>query len=686
MIDRTRPRSVWSVACILCLVGTLSAQQDLSVPGDLRVTQSEVYGNLSVQGSLRIVRGATLTVMGNLQAGELVIRDGTLSVAGATTVTGRCIVRKDGTGTFSGTFTGGVVVRILGGASFEQDVDIAGDLRIVDDGHATFGADVGVGGTVRLRSPMGAQITGTLTASRVRLGFTAPNGSVVGSSLTAGSIVANTVQATSNSQVTGSINANNVALDWTQNLRPVASIAQPASGASFPEGTQVSLQGSASDVEDGDLSAALAWSSSRDGSLGTGADVQVPLSLGSHTITAVVTDSGGRSSAAATITVDIFNTPPSASITSPAPNAEVLFGTTLSLTGSGSDAGGPSGLSYAWSSDRDGSLGAGASLDVDLSPGLHSLTLTVTDAGGLSGSAMQFVFVGWDLTAYIPFIEDDREFTNDGFQHSYWSSDEVGLGTVFVQRMKQPLDPFTETVNMMQFSADGQVVLKAVLRSVVFQDPFNFPTVMSRFSNNPVFVPDFAVLDQSYSTGIVYRNYGGPDFLHDLNPPPADALTGVISYQVVDYGSLSTPYGDFDDVLHIELFGDLAGQEMWMARDFGLVQYRTNQNTTHALVSVDVCNDPTAATVGALLQPSPSAGPTFWTPYVVNNTTETLVVTVRMDVDNPWPGWMGPLIGFQRVNVGPGATEGIAFGTIPWALPGSAHAPDLKIVACRILP
>src|SRR5207249_3781688 len=50
----------------------------------------------------------------------------------------------------------------------------------------------------------------------------------------------------------------------------------------------------ATDAEDGDLSAAIQWTSSLDGALGTGGLVLVPsLSIGTHTLTAVVTDGDG---------------------------------------------------------------------------------------------------------------------------------------------------------------------------------------------------------------------------------------------------------------------------------------------------------------------------------------------------------------------------------------------------------
>ena len=62
----------------------------------------------------------------------------------------------------------------------------------------------------------------------------------------------------------------------------------------FPVGTDISLQGSAQDSEDGDLTNQLTWTSSLDGHLGYGASVVVKnLSAGIHTVTAAAVDSKG---------------------------------------------------------------------------------------------------------------------------------------------------------------------------------------------------------------------------------------------------------------------------------------------------------------------------------------------------------------------------------------------------------
>jgi hypothetical protein len=72
---------------------------------------------------------------------------------------------------------------------------------------------------------------------------------------------------------------------------PELTIAEPADGAIFSGGSDVSFAGSADDAEEGDLSADLVWTSNRDGLLGTGAAFATSgLACGLHLITASVTD------------------------------------------------------------------------------------------------------------------------------------------------------------------------------------------------------------------------------------------------------------------------------------------------------------------------------------------------------------------------------------------------------------
>jgi serine protease len=77
------------------------------------------------------------------------------------------------------------------------------------------------------------------------------------------------------------------------NTAPTVTISSPANNATFDSGTSISFSGSASDVEDGNLTASLVWISNLDGEIGTGGSFSAELSNGTHTITASVTDSGG---------------------------------------------------------------------------------------------------------------------------------------------------------------------------------------------------------------------------------------------------------------------------------------------------------------------------------------------------------------------------------------------------------
>lgn len=97
----------------------------------------------------------------------------------------------------------------------------------------------------------------------------------------------------------------------TSNQPPVATIVSPETGLVRHAGTIVTFIGEGQDPEDGELTdGALRWSSSIDGPLGTGWRVDVPLSLGTHTIRLVAMDSGG---AADTATVTVQMVAPSAS-------------------------------------------------------------------------------------------------------------------------------------------------------------------------------------------------------------------------------------------------------------------------------------------------------------------------------------------------------------------------------------
>ena len=175
------------------------------------------------------------------------------------------------------------------------------------------------------------------------------------------------------------------------NTAPSVTITSPANGSTFNTGDSVSFSGTASDVEDGDLSAGLSWTSSIDGAIGSGASFSTSsLSAGTHNITASVTDSGSLSgSDNITVTVNTpANNAPSVTITAPADGTTVTEGDSVTFSGTASDVeDGDLSASLGWSSDIDGAIGSGASFSTSaLSVGTHTITASVTDSGSLSGA------------------------------------------------------------------------------------------------------------------------------------------------------------------------------------------------------------------------------------------------------------------------------------------------------------
>ena len=208
--------------------------------------------------------------------------------------------------------------------------------------------------------------------------------------------------------------------EWVSgNSAPGVVIAGPPDGTTVTMGEAVAFEASADDSEDGDLSAAIAWSSSLTGPLGSGASLALTdLPVGTHLVTATVTDSGGLSaSATVTVTVAAANTAPGVVITAPEDETTLAAGAAVTFEASADDTeDGDLSATLAWSSSLAGPLGSGASLTLtDLPVGTHLVTASVTDSGGLSGSAEVTVTVqaasaplrcgiGPELTALLPLL------------------------------------------------------------------------------------------------------------------------------------------------------------------------------------------------------------------------------------------------------------------------------------------
>lgn len=243
-----------------------------------------------------------------------------------------------------------------------------------------------------------------------------------------------------------------------QNQNPVAAILTPLTNQQFASGAAINFTGTGLDPEEGQLTGSrIVWSSNRDGQLGVGSPLSLNnLSLGAHTITLTVTDSnGGSGTATRNITVaQTANTPPTATILTPADGGSFTSGSTITFTGTGVDTedGVLTGDRLVWSSSKDGTLGTGTALQkTNLSVGVHTITLTVVDTGGLSGIATRSLTVtvvlntaptaniltppdGQEIaTGGIVVLTgagvDDQEGNLDGSRLSWTSSKDGALGT-----------------------------------------------------------------------------------------------------------------------------------------------------------------------------------------------------------------------------------------------------------------
>lgn len=174
------------------------------------------------------------------------------------------------------------------------------------------------------------------------------------------------------------------------NDTPVVTIITPADGATFDEGDAISFSGSASDTEDGDLTANIVWFANGT-QIGTGGSFSInSLTPGEYIIIAQVSDSS-HSTGSDTITITVnsnANQPPSVTIIQPTNGSSFEQGETITFTGSSiDDNDGDLSASLQWSSNRDGALGTGTGFSLsNLSVGTHTITAQSTDSEGLVGS------------------------------------------------------------------------------------------------------------------------------------------------------------------------------------------------------------------------------------------------------------------------------------------------------------
>lgn len=187
-------------------------------------------------------------------------------------------------------------------------------------------------------------------------------------------------------------------LGCAENSAPTLKIDSPGAGIYYPHDGPFppTFSVTAPDPEDGYLEPV--WTSSVDGELGTGTLVNPPLSLGTHIITATVTDSGGLT-VSQSVTIQVTELKPQVSFQVKGSNG--VWQSMTSLAGKQGDI-----LYFRVVSKHDVSLMIEDCADVSFSGGLpvskvaqcdygislsqqgsHTVTATVVDSNGKAGSA-----------------------------------------------------------------------------------------------------------------------------------------------------------------------------------------------------------------------------------------------------------------------------------------------------------
>jgi subtilisin-like proprotein convertase family protein len=172
---------------------------------------------------------------------------------------------------------------------------------------------------------------------------------------------------------------------------PIVAITAPNDRDSFTEGVLVTFNGTADDLQDGDISNNIQWTSSKESNLGSGTSITTTLGVGEHIITASVTDSGGNYSEdyiMVTINPILENYPPNAGFAYVERRGKVTF-TDISTDEDGTI------VSRKWNFG-DGHSKTTTALTVRHNyrrSGTYRVTLTVTDDSGETDSTTMDIIV-----------------------------------------------------------------------------------------------------------------------------------------------------------------------------------------------------------------------------------------------------------------------------------------------------
>ena len=134
----------------------------------------------------------------------------------------------------------------------------------------------------------------------------------------------------------------------------------------------------------------------------------------------VVANDGALTASATSDAFSVGSKAPTARIASPVDGSQTIYGQLVAFEGFGEDfeEGTLPDTKMTWTSDRDGFLGNGRLVHVDLlSVGTHHITLQVADAAGQTASAMVTILVSGDETQPGPTL--DAGPTPLSFTHRY---------------------------------------------------------------------------------------------------------------------------------------------------------------------------------------------------------------------------------------------------------------------------
>jgi hypothetical protein len=216
---------------------------------------------------------------------------------------------------------------------------------------------------------------------------------------------------------------------------PSVQLISPNGGETVPANGDLTVQWQGSDVDGDTLRYAVRYSTNNGGTWKTlGAalianQLVIPAATLAGSTTAIVqvevTDGfkTARDSSSAHFQVG-KKAPQGVGISTPLPNAELVYGAPTYLTGSALDMedGLLPGNALAWSSNRDGALGIGESVPATLTVGTHILTLTATDSDGMSAQTSVQVTVLADF---------DHDGLSDAYEQAHpvlhwWDATDAG--------------------------------------------------------------------------------------------------------------------------------------------------------------------------------------------------------------------------------------------------------------------